>query len=263
MSDGFSLHSFAWTNGTVAGSALAVGQRRTISDSGGVGFQIIADPRNRGLYPLQVNGYGRRGRGNQLLTVVSPQWYHVSFSKLEIIQLEGFYAGNWITNISDDPSARIIPVAAPFAPSDLPSAMGGTYPAAMRAVSAFDDQNQNTFTESQALTRADPVGLYLGQEIRQASTFLAFLEAPLGQTITGGSVNIWRMDSAVSGWFLIAKNVAVPTGAQRVGIPVGEFLLRLVNTVGTSGGGDRWLVTTNGITVSGGATAVTVYQRIA
>lgn len=253
MSDGFSLSSFPWT-------FPANGARCLISDRAGKGFQIIADPRNRGLYPIRVNGYGANGRGNQELYVVSPQWHYVEFSKLEAVPLftqQSVGFGNWFTNISSDPKAIVYPCAAPLNPSDLPAAMGGTYPAAIFGVTEVANAGQPImrFDQTLVLTAGDtaaPTVITDGLAIGLASTFYFLLDG-LGDTITGGTYNLWRWDTVQATWALHVQNAAFPLGKTTVAVPVDSFLIRDV--------ADRWYVQPVGITTSGLALQIKTWQR--
>jgi len=260
MSDGFSLSSFPWRNNGAAGG------RVTITDRAGNGFQIIADPRERGLYPLLINGYGKFGRGNQQLFVVSPQWHYCEFAKLEAITLEGGpFLGQWFTNISSDPHALVYPVSSPLVPGDLPSAIGGTFPAAnITNIASFNEQIAEVFNEIQALTRAAPFLPNEGQLINSASVFGATVRTNIGGVfITGGTVDIWRFQNLDTPfapnfqWVMVAQGISLPTGVETVGIAFDQFLLR------GGGGADRWLVATNNVTRSDANVTVMVTQRIA
>lgn len=234
-------------------SDLAIGQSHKIGAGAIWGFQIVPDQSARGAYPLKLRIRGPNNQGEAIIYVVSPQWFDFSkagtpLSAVEVIAQTANPFGRWYFQPALIPGVGVMPVSPPPVPADYPAAMGGTAPAPS-SVPAFASWQQ--FSESQALTRAAPSGASDGQSIGGASAFMTWLEAANGQTVTGGTVDIWRYANGT--WQLLIQGIGVPTGQQRVGIPVDSFLLR--------GSGERWLVATNGVTVSGGA-AVTVYQRI-
>lgn len=244
MSDGFSLRSYPWSL-----DATSAGGRKGISDSRGRGFAIVADPRNRGAYPLKVCGYGPNGRGNQELWVVDNSWHTVDFQKLEVIALETNMPGDWFTQISDDPDlkTKINPGTPPVNVADLPAQIGGlTAPRAAPTLRA-----SQIFTEAQALTRAAPDNVSLGQAIAGNSMLFVSVLGAGGANITGGAIDVWKYDTVSAAWELWLQGIAIPTGASRVAVPVIPLDVKNYS--------DRVLACASAIT---GPASVTMYQRI-
>ena len=230
-------------------SANAAGVRQPLYTGLSTGFQIVADPRNRGSYPLRLQLRGAGNNGMAEVYIVGPSWQHVHTQEISAIPLRDNEVGDWFLTHSQGEDAFISPVPAPVVPADLPAVIGGGFPAASVGPALTTAQ---LFSEAQALTRAAPTLATEGQAIVGASVFQAWLDAGVGNTVDAGAVDIWRYDTAAEVWMLVIALQGVPTGARRVGIPLDSFLLR--------NSADRWLVACNGIVLSAGTP--TVYMRI-
>ena len=109
------------------------------------------------------------------------------------------------------------------------------------------------WSESQALTRAAPTGSCLdtsavGMMLKQARAFRVMLEAPSGQTLTGGKLEAWYYDWGPGVWYRNpANDLAVTSGLSA------QAWEDLPAYVGTG----CVLYATAGVTVSSGS-AVTV-----
>lgn len=190
--------------------------RKCVSSRHSYGFQIVADPRNRGAYPLKVWLVGPDNQSNDFLYVTSPQWHRGEVAKIEIEALTDNPAGNWFVNHAVKEGCGIYPSTPPVNPlTDFPAASGGTG----TLVSA---------SEVQALTRASPnssapaATAYLSAA--GISAFFAIVSAAVGATVTAGSLDIWRYDTGLARWVLVL-NMGIPTGQRDVAIPLDLTLI--------------------------------------
>lgn len=197
---------------------------------------------------MQVRGVGQKS--NDVIPVVVGQFYECPFDKLDFVQDPMnllSYSGTYLITVAIKPYARILPSGLPAAAYDYPAASGG-------------NPQANIFEESQLLTRAIPTTASEGAVIGGASAYWVVFEAPVGQTITGGNVDLWRYLTYASRW-VFCGTVALPTGQRAVALPADKFLARV--------GGDylgtyqlvydRFLAAASGVTLSGVGTTVVNY----
>lgn len=207
------------------------------------GFQIIADPRDRGNYPLQVKITGIGNQQTKIIWVTSPQWHYGRFAKVEILKSGSGVEGSWFVNFALHSNAWINPAAPPPNVVDFPAASGGG-----PTISAVSETQNLDESASPPTTDAD------GLSIVGKSVFQVTLHTESGQTVTGGGIDIYRYDLATAVWSLVLQNVAVPTGQTDVGPVLDQTVMQ--------GLGDRIDVRTNNITLSGAQTDLTVTLRV-
>ncbi len=214
----------------------------------GLGFGFMLTPIGGAASPaftVKVRGVGKKS--NDLMLVLPNTYYDCPFDALDFSYstLYGLTTyGDFIVNIAIKPYARIIPVQ----PTEFPASQGGA-PAAWFAQGEVD----------QILTRSPPEVPADGLLIGGASAYVVWLEAPGGQVITGGTLDIWRFDDYVDLWYLAAQGISVPTGRQIVGIPWDTFGPRKVVPINGVAIRNMWLPATNAITLDGAGTEVTVH----
>jgi len=203
------------------------------------GFQIVADPRDRGEYPLQVKLTGIGNQGTAFMYVTSPQWHYGRFAKVEIVsQGSTVNQGQWFCTFAKHRDAKVYPVSPPSVAADFPAASGGSpsAPAEFAPTANLDDSG------------TPPTSSTDGISIAGKSTFMVTVDTGSAQTVTGGGVDVYRYDGIR--WALILQNVTLPTGKSAVAAPLDRTLLQ--------GAGYRLAVRTNAITLSGAQADVTV-----
>lgn len=206
----------------------------------GYGFMFAnATPQSTDSTFLIASLRGINNIGNDKLIVQPNAWYTSPFQSLELLPNPFVIGqGSFICNIATMPDAKIYPVSALIPPT---AAQGGGG-AISRVTTA-----QN-LTGTAPTTAAD--GIALGTSFGQLySMYTASIQVVAG-VVTGGGVDIWRYDSFAAKWVLVLQNLLLPTGQAIVGIPN--------DSLGVRTEADRLQVVPNGISVTGGATTVSV-----
>lgn len=224
-------------------SDLTAGQQKVIAGAGH-GFSIVpASGTNRGSYPLKLIIKDMERGSQSECYVGAPGWKRVKegFRSIAVEALGSNEAGTWYINVGTFPEdIDFIQAAPPNPATDFPPALGG------------GGGTLRTFSEVQAGTRAAPTLVTEGMDLSNAGGLLYGVSADAGQTVTGGSLDLWRYDSTLARWGKSFNAGPLPTGQRLVWMP--EETIKVAD--------GRILPATNAVTVSAGTITVIARARV-
>lgn len=219
------------------------------------GFQLIPVGVCSPFMFVNVRGVGKVS--NDVLTIVPGMYYDMPFDTLDFVADPAglnIMTGSFICNIAMKPTVQILPV---MPQPILPAASGGA-----------PDLTELLETDI-ALTRTPPVLANAGGAMLNASMFsvgIFVTGASPGQTITGGTIDLYRLQASRPIWVLAAQGIAIPTGFGAASIPVDYLGPREPVNLATGAAAsalasDRLFVATNAVTLSGAGTVVDILTR--
>lgn len=230
----------------------------------GYGYGFILHSIGNNFAPVLaflVGGVSKKS--NDIMFVVPNVWYKGPFTSLKAVNMPaasaafglvgaiaGSTGGSYVLNIGIKDDALADPSIVQ-GQSATPTIIGGAPP-----VTYYNDP-------STALTRAIPTlgdgteGAVIGNGGFTQSMYDGYVEAAAGQTITGGSVDVWKYDyqSGPGAWHIHLQGIALPIGQRKAAIPADAIGVRN-NYGGSNAASDKLLIAANGVTTSAGLISV-------